>query len=107
MGCPSADDHVVSIAQWRDQPRNIRWVVLAVGVHEYERGTASVARPGFYRGAVSHSIRMGDDLNLILQAHGHRVIARSIVYHQDLRIGQLVPDPGKQCIEMLSFIAAW
>lgn len=60
--------------------------MLSVGVHKDENIPCGCARAPFNRGAIAHGVGVVYELDLVLLAHGHRVVARSIVNDDDFGI---------------------
>jgi hypothetical protein len=93
---PGAYDHVVTFVELCEEPGDIIWVVLTVGIEKEKDIPTRLASTGFYRSAIAHAVGMTHKPDVVLLADLCCSVSGAIIYDDDLRLWIPLPDSRKQ-----------
>ncbi len=83
---PGPHNHIVTIAQLGQHPTDVFWIVLAIGIHEQQDGSAGLSCAGFDGGAVTHRVRMIEAFGTMLPTDVGGIIRAAIIHDDDLGV---------------------
>ncbi len=104
---PCAYNQIMTLLYFLEQTRDIRGIVLAIGIHEYDDFTAGRSRSCFDSCTISFAVGMMDYTSTCMLSNLPRLVGGAIIHDNHLGLRKSGQDTAYRISDAEGFVLGW